>query len=96
MDLGPIIVRSELNKDPAQVCLAEHDQVVDALPPDRADQSFRKAVLPWRTDRDRRRRFCRQIKPDEVFGTHSFAIRSNPICLFIGELFLQGDLSPLE
>ena len=44
MDLGPIIVRSELNKDPAQVCLAEHDQVVDALPPDRADQSFRKAV----------------------------------------------------
>jgi hypothetical protein len=35
------------------VCLAKHDQVVDALPPDRADQSFRIGVLPWRTGRDR-------------------------------------------
>jgi len=26
------------------VCLAKNHQVVDALPPDRADQSFRKAV----------------------------------------------------
>ena len=53
VDAGPIIVRGELNKDAAQVCLAKHDQVVDALPPDRADQSFRIAVLPWRTGRDR-------------------------------------------
>jgi hypothetical protein len=50
---GPIVVRSELDKDPTQVCLAKHHQVVDALPPDRADQSFRKTVLPRRTGRDR-------------------------------------------
>src|SRR5262245_56030244 len=52
-DPGPIIVRGELNKGPPQVSLAKHDQVVDALPPDPADQSFREAVLPRRTGRDR-------------------------------------------
>jgi hypothetical protein len=50
---GPIIVRGELNKDPTQVGLAKHHQVVDALPPDCADQSFRIAVLARRTRRDR-------------------------------------------
>ena len=34
------------------MCLPEHDQVVNALPSDRADQSFCKAVLPRRTGRD--------------------------------------------
>ena len=38
-----IIVGGEFDQDPTQVGLSEHDQVVDALPPDRADQSFRKA-----------------------------------------------------
>ena len=46
MNSAFIIVGGELDEDPTQVCLPEHDQVVDALPPDRADQSFRKAVLP--------------------------------------------------
>ena len=49
MNSAFIIVGSELDEDTTQVCLPEHDQVVDALPPDRADQSFRKTVLPWRT-----------------------------------------------
>jgi hypothetical protein len=53
VDPGPTVVCGELDKDPTQVCLAKHHQMVDALPPDRADQSFRKAVLPWRTGRDR-------------------------------------------
>ena len=53
MDRVPIIVSGDLNKDPAQVCLAKHDQLIDVLPPDRADQSFRIGVLPWRTGRDR-------------------------------------------
>jgi hypothetical protein len=35
--------------------LAEHNNVVKALPSDRADQSFRKSVLPWGTWR------CRSI-----------------------------------
>ena len=52
MNAAFIIVGGELEEDPTQVCLPEHDQVVDALPPDCADQSFRKAVLPRRTGRD--------------------------------------------
>src|SRR4029077_15999831 len=36
----------------AQVYLPDYDQMIDALPPDRADQAFRKAVLPWRAGRD--------------------------------------------
>ena len=36
-----------------QVCLPKHDQVVDAFPPDGADQSFCKTVLPRRAGRDR-------------------------------------------
>ena len=53
MNSAFIVVGGELDEDPAQVGLPEHDQVVDALPPDRADQSFRKAVLPRRAGRDR-------------------------------------------
>lgn len=52
MDPRSVIIGSELNERPTQVCLSEHNQVVDAFPPDRADQSFRKAVLPRRTGRD--------------------------------------------
>ena len=48
-----IIVGGELDEDPTQVGLPEHDQVVDALPPDGANQSFRKTVLPRRAGRDR-------------------------------------------
>jgi hypothetical protein len=36
MNSAFIIVGGELDEDPAQVCLPEHDQVVDALPPDHA------------------------------------------------------------
>ena len=53
MNSAFIIVGGELDEDPTQVGLPEHDQVVDALPPDGVDQPFRKAVLPWRAGRDR-------------------------------------------
>ena len=53
MNSAFIIVGGELDQEPTQVCLPEHDQVVDTLPSDRADQSFRKGVLPRRTSRDR-------------------------------------------
>ena len=42
----PIREGGILAKDPAQVCLTEHDQVVDAFSSDRADQSLRVTVLP--------------------------------------------------
>ena len=53
MNSAFIIVGGEFDQDLTQVGLSEHDQVVDALPPDRADEPFRKAVLPWRAGRDR-------------------------------------------
>ena len=53
MNSAFIIVGGEFDEDLTQVGLSEHDQVVNALPPDRADQPFRKAVLPWRAGRDR-------------------------------------------
>ena len=52
MNSGFIIVGREFDEHPTQVSFPEHDQVVDALPPDRANQSFRKTVLPRRTGRD--------------------------------------------
>jgi len=33
--------------------LAQDDEVIDALAPDRADQPFGKAILPRRSRRDR-------------------------------------------
>jgi len=53
--MGPhaIIVCDILAEDPAQVSFSEHDQVVEAFPPDRTDQSLRVPVLPWRAGRDR-------------------------------------------
>src|SRR3977135_211843 len=53
MNSAFIIVGGELEEDLTQVCLPEHDQVVETLPPDRTDQSFCKAVLPRRAGRDR-------------------------------------------
>src|SRR5437764_10932429 len=53
MNSAFIIIGGERDEDPTQVCLREHEQVIDALPPDGADQSFRKAILPRRTGRDR-------------------------------------------
>jgi hypothetical protein len=46
-----IVVGGKLAKGPAQMCLPEHDHVVEAFPSDRADQSLCVPVLPrgaWR------------------------------------------------
>src|SRR5882672_8897570 len=53
MNSAFIVEGGEFDQDLTQMGLSEHDQVVNALPPDRADQPFRKAVLPWRAGRDR-------------------------------------------
>src|SRR5215831_11211908 len=44
-----IIISGILAQDPAQVCLPEHDQVVETFPSDRADQPLDVRVLPWRS-----------------------------------------------
>jgi hypothetical protein len=53
MGAHAIVIGRILTKDPAQVSFAEHNQVVDAFPSDRADQSLRVPILPWRPGRDR-------------------------------------------
>ena len=41
-----VVVASICRKDPAQVGLAKDDDVIEALPADRANQSLRMPVLP--------------------------------------------------
>jgi hypothetical protein len=52
-----IIVGSILRQDPAQMCLAQDDEMVHAFASDRSDQPFGKAVLP-------RRGWCSRFVPD--------------------------------
>ena len=41
-----VVIAGVSRKDPAQVGLAEDDDVIEAFPADRADQSLRMPVLP--------------------------------------------------
>lgn len=41
-----VVIAGIGRKDPAQVSLAEDDDVIEALPSERADQSLRVPVLP--------------------------------------------------
>jgi hypothetical protein len=43
----PVIVDGISCQDPAQMRLAEYHDMVEALTPDRTDQPFDMAVLPW-------------------------------------------------
>src|SRR5271169_3039528 len=51
-----IIIGSIGLKDPAQMGLAQDDEVVHTLTPDRSDQPFGEAILP-------RRRWCNRLVP---------------------------------
>jgi hypothetical protein len=42
-----VVIASIGSQDPAQMRLAQDDEVIDTLAPDRADQPFGKAILPW-------------------------------------------------
>ena len=48
-----IIVGDKLAKDPAQMGLTEHNQVVETFPSDRANQSLRVPILPRRARSNR-------------------------------------------
>ena len=41
-----VVIAGVGREDPAQVGLAENDDVIEAFPADRADQSLRMPVLP--------------------------------------------------
>jgi len=47
-----MVVRQVFGQHPPQMPFAQHDHVVKALPPDRADDPFAVAVLPRRPARD--------------------------------------------
>jgi len=47
-----IVVGGVSSQDSPQVGLAEYDDVVKALTPDRADRSLNIGILPWRAARD--------------------------------------------
>ena len=42
----PVIVRKVAGQDAVQVAFAQNEDMVEALAPDRADESFREGVLP--------------------------------------------------
>ena len=44
-----VVIRDVAGDDAAEVSLAEHDEMVETLPPDRADQPFDVSVLPRRS-----------------------------------------------
>src|SRR5665809_69414 len=45
------------SQDSAHMCLAQDDEMVHTLAPDRSDQPFGKAILPWRG-------WCRRLVAD--------------------------------
>src|SRR5262249_2259181 len=75
---GESVSRSVTHEDVAQVWLADHNNMVEAFPADRADQALRLPVLPRRAWRPSRqfRRFPRLIKAQKVLGTKGSPFRS--------------------
>src|SRR5450759_975914 len=47
MRTPPIIIGGEFRKNPPKVFFVEHDQMIGALAPDRPDQTFNMAILPF-------------------------------------------------
>ena len=47
MRTPPVIIGGEFRKNPPQVFFVEHDQMIGALAPDRPDQTFNMAILPF-------------------------------------------------
>src|ERR1700736_6596846 len=58
-----VVIASVGSQDSAQMRLAQDDEMVHALAPDRSDQPFGKAILP-------RRSWCDRLVPD-AHGTQS-------------------------
>jgi hypothetical protein len=48
-----VVIVGVTSQDAAQVSLAQNDEVIDALAPDRSDEPFCKAILPRRRRRYR-------------------------------------------
>jgi len=46
MGSGAVVVRAVASQDVVQMALAEDEDVVETLSPDRADEAFREGILP--------------------------------------------------
>ena len=57
MRAGPIVIVRIVFQNPAQMCLAQNNDVIQTLAPDRSDQPLGKAILP-------RRARCDRLVPD--------------------------------
>ena len=50
--MGPrLMVIDETGQDAAEMPLTEHEHVIEALAPDRADEPLREGILPWAVGR---------------------------------------------
>src|ERR1700730_14487894 len=81
-----VVIASIGSQNSAQMCLAQDDEMVNTLAPDRSDQPFGKAVLP-------RRGWCNGLVPD-AHGTQSArddnAVDSIPISDHIARSHVPG------
>lgn len=53
MRAGRVVVSEVFCEDALEMCLVQHDDVVEAFSPNRADQPFDVGILPGRVGRDR-------------------------------------------
>jgi hypothetical protein len=61
-----------------KMLFAEHENIVKAVPSDRADQPLRTAVLPWRPRRDRSIAYTHRLKaPGEDFPVSTISIAND-------------------
>ena len=90
-----IVVAGVARKDPAQMALAEDDDVIEAFPADRADQSLRMTVLPRRPRRRRVIAYAHRRKTlRDRLAVASVTVPDHVVwCLFPRERFcdLPGD-----
>src|SRR5262249_48945707 len=79
-----IVVGPVRTKEPSQVALAEHDDVVEALAADGADEPFREGILPRRPGGD-----------EDLANAHARDALGEPLvvdCISIAKEILRGGL----
>jgi len=82
------------NEQVAKMSLAEHDDVIKTLPPDRADEPLRIPVLPWRPSRDRSIPYAHRVKPpEECIAIRAVAIANDIAWWFGGSFQPQASVS---
>ena len=64
--------------------LAKYNNMIQAIPPDRADQAFRISVLPWRSRRSRPITNAHRLKAaDENVAVDGVAVTDDGIAVLL-------------